>query len=160
MTSNFYINNLLCGFKGYHGVYSCNDIKDIENPVSGFNFLVLNTSPVSMKSGHWILLTLEFIDGKYTGCELFDSLSLPRPFIPKQIQIFITKHTTNIKYSSVRIQGLTSSHCGFYVISRFLSLYNKIKYKNFVSLYTKNYKHNDLICTNFIKHFKFQNIAY
>ena len=156
MTSNFYINNLLRGFRGYHGVYSCDNIKDIVNPVSGFNFLVLNTSPVSVKTGHWVLLTLEFIGGQYTGGELFDSLSLPQTLIPKQIQIFIARHTANIRYSSIRIQGLVSSHCGFYVVSRFLSLFNKIEYKNFVSLYSTNYKHNDLICTNFIKYFKFQ----
>jgi len=75
--------------------------------------LVVNTSPSHVSDGHWIGLYIS----RSNGCEVFCSFGLGRVVYGSLLGDFFTANAIcTIQYNSIRLQPLSSSTCGYYVL--------------------------------------------
>ena len=114
-TSNYYINAILQPLAEFGGVYDTTTISRVKFKRYPC-YLVSNLSPRGTPGSHWIGLVLY-----KTKVFYFDSLG--RKCHSQKIKNFM--HSLGYKkydYLKTPIQNILSNHCGFFVMSYFLSL--------------------------------------
>ena len=123
MCSNFYLMDVLKDFKIFVGVFPCNGIPIIQTDRVSFKCMIINTNKYKDEGmGHWLLVTFFVVDEVLTLCEIFDSLGGGEKSVPPHYSEYISRLRVDVKYSSIRVQALTSDFCGIFCITRFLSI--------------------------------------
>ena len=86
--------------------------------------MIINKNKYQDKSiGHWLLVSFFSVDKILTLCEIFDSLGGGGKVVPLHLSEYISKLKIDVKYSTIRVQSLTSDLCGIFCITRFLSIF-------------------------------------
>ena len=124
MCSNFYLMKVLKEFKIFVGVFPCKTIPSIQIDNEDFKCVIINTNKYHDESTcHWLLVTFFSVDMILTICEIFDSLGGGGKCVTHHLSEYISKLKIDVKYSTIRMQSLTSDFCGIFCITRFLSIF-------------------------------------
>ena len=142
-TSNYYINAILHPLTEFGGVFNTTTISQAK--FKHFPcYLVVNLSPHGTPGSHWVELVLN-----KTSVFYFDSLG--RKCYSPKIKKFI--HSLGYKeydYLKKPIQNILSSHCGFFVMSYFLSLALGISTEKYLSRFRDASLSNDKVSKNIV----------
>ena len=85
--------------------------------------MIINTNKYQEESiGHWLLVNFFSVDKIVRLCEIFDSLGGGEKSVPPHLSEYISRLRVDVKYSSIRVQALTSDFCGIFCVTRFLSI--------------------------------------
>ena len=104
-------------------MFPSNGIPYIQIDRESFKSMIVNTNKYKDKSiGHWLLVTFFVVDEVLTSCEIFDSLGGGEKSVPPHLSEYISGLRVDVKYSSIRVQALTSDFCGIFCVTRFLSI--------------------------------------
>ena len=95
----------------FRGVYARDQLNHIQVPGHKPSSYILNTQPIRIPMGHWIVVY--FVPQTDTAIYL-DSFGLP-PF-HREIEQFMKKWASNIIYNKRMLQDIFSSACGFYAM--------------------------------------------
>ena len=157
MVSNFYLADVLGGFKSFKGVFASDTLP--ENIFCGgensMDFIIVNTEDLnSPKMGHWISIS-KYEEGGSSILEVFDSLAFPISLLSQNIKRMIMRtHFDILKTNQQILQSLTSNFCGIYCIARFVSLLECTTLTNFLKIFGKIKLKNDRIAVDYIRRYK------
>jgi len=130
------INQLLHGQTGFLGTFPRDRLPTvIKRRPSG---IIVNTDTSNEPGEHWVAIYL-----CRDGCaEYFDSFGLPP--LHKEIIAFLNDHNEGWDYNRVTLQDVSSDTCGIYAALYILKRLNGYSKHEFLSLFTKRVRVNDL----------------
>lgn len=117
--------------KGFKGVYSIDEIKDI--PVSKKMSAIINLDPSYKKGSHWVSLNIDTVNDK--SIEWYDSLAGDIPnYAMKQIKVLIDKLDPptylKLKVNKIKNQRSDSSTCGYFAMGFIIDRLKGKKFKD------------------------------
>ena len=130
MVSNQLICSVLEHVDTFKGCFSLDQLHELRPDYNDFaSSYIINTFESSLpRGGHWLVATF----GRKGGhIELFDSLA-EKDFIPPPILHILSKFG-KVVFNSQAIQHPMSDYCGFFCISRVISIYKKQQLGTFIS---------------------------
>ena len=95
--------------KDFEGVYPSDHLKTFSRKP---DLIVVNTHPSNKPGDHWLL----FFNGGPGVIEMFDSLGRDPEHYGKDIQDFITRFASTVKFINHRVQPVNSALCGLYCL--------------------------------------------
>lgn len=144
MITDLELRRFLIPWSGLGFVTSCDRVNSINvNLDSRFN-IICNLSPFPFP-GHWVLLTFE-----NKMCKIFDSLAIPFTMYPDTLRAFIYKNSSKVSASKTPIQSSLSVLCGYFCISRLLSMNEGVCEKDFHNKFNTNLEENDVLVMKLI----------
>lgn len=157
MTSNFYLTDVLGGFKCFKGVFAADTLPQniFRNRQNTMSFLIVNTENLSSpKMGHWVSIS-RYEEDKCIILEVFDSLALPISLLSENIRkMIMSSHFDVLKTNHQILQSMSSNFCGIYCITRFISLLQNATLTNFLKIFGKDKDENDGLAVRYIRTFK------
>ena len=157
MTSNFYLTDVLGGFKCFKGVFASDTLPQniFCNSQNAMSFLIVNTENYSSpKMGHWVSIST-YVERGSVILEVFDSLALPISLLSENIRRMIMSSNFDIlKKNQQILQSMTSNFCGIYCIARFISLLKEVSLTNFLKMFGKIKSENDGHVVKYIREYK------
>lgn len=157
MVSNFYLADVLGGFKSFKGVFASDTLPEniFCDGEKSMSFIIVNTEDLSSpKMGHWISIS-KYDEAGISILEVFDSLAYPISLLSQNIKRMIMRtHFDVLKTNQKILQALTSNFCGIYCIARFVSLLECTSLTNFLKNFGDNRLKNDKIAVDYIRRYK------
>lgn len=132
--SNMYDRNV------FYGVYSCDELEQLEPPIQTKIALIINTDPSNKPGMHWQCLWI--IDDRTSY--FFDSYG--RPPTNHYIKEFIKKNSNETVWKNQQLQSFDSLLCGEYCCIFLWNMWDGLSIDNFYKLFSKNgidYEKND-----------------
>ena len=147
MVSNFDFENALSKSDQFLGVFSADHLDKyvFRGAFKSMKYVIINTEPIGSKRvGHWISLSRYLDKNGKVILECFDSFGWPIKLFHQNIKDAIRNARFDVFVTNNKIlQHPKSNYCGVYIIARFLGLFTKSNFTDFLSHFTSDLAGND-----------------
>ena len=136
--------------KIFKGVFPSDEIP--KQKITYPSAFIVNTDEKNKPGEHWVAF---YFSSKNRLPEYFDSYG----FFPLKLSFYKFLPKKKFKYSSLMLQDIFSTACGYYVIYFIVHKIYGFSMKNILSVFDNNTLYNDQIVINFVKDFYKQNLC-